>query len=156
MPAKYEKLGISFQYPDNWTLDESDALAGCNSVTVYSPGGSFWSLAIYPRSADPRRLAEAVVDTMKEEYEQIEAEEVSESLADYELVGSMIGYDLNFYYLDLTNTAQIRCLRSDRHTLTVFCQAEDREFDRIKGVFQAMTVSLLSSIKKLSYGDREK
>ena len=34
MPEKYEKLGISFQYPDNWTLDEEDALAGRNSVTV--------------------------------------------------------------------------------------------------------------------------
>ncbi|MEE8452582.1 MAG: hypothetical protein V3R99_11730 [Thermoguttaceae bacterium] len=148
MPAKYEKLGISFQYPDNWTLDEGDAVAGRDSVTVYSPGGAFWSLAIHPRSADPRRLAEAAVDTMKQEYEQLEAEDVCESLAGHEL----IGYDLNFYYLDLTNTAHIRCLRSERQTLTVFCQAEDREFDRIKSVFQAMTVSLLSSVKKISWG----
>ncbi|HYW78035.1 MAG TPA: hypothetical protein VE890_00595 [Thermoguttaceae bacterium] len=148
MPAKYEKLGISFQYPDNWKLDEEDAMAGCDSVTVYSPGGSFWSLAIHPRSADPRLLAEGVVDTMKQEYDEIEAEEVSESVSDHEL----IGYDLNFYCLDLTNTAKIRCLRADQHTLTVFCQADDREFERIKSVFQAMTVSLLSSVEKIRWG----
>ena len=148
MPAKYEKLGISFQYPENWTLDEEDAVAGRDSVTVYSPGGSFWSLAIYPRSADPRKLAEAALDAINQEYKETEIEEVSESLADHELVG----YNLNFFYLDLTNTARVRCVRADRHTLTVFCQAEDQEFDQIGAVFQAMTVSLLSSVKKISWG----
>ena len=28
MPAHFDRLGISFQYPDNWTLDDSDALFG--------------------------------------------------------------------------------------------------------------------------------
>jgi len=147
MPAKYEKLGISFQYPDNWTLDEEDAVAGRDSVTVYSPGGSFWSMAIHPRFADPRQLAEAALDAMKQEYKELEVAEVSESVGDHEL----IGYDLNFYYLDLTNTAKIRCVRADQQTLTVFCQGEDREFDQIRIVFQAMTVSLLGSVKKLSW-----
>ena len=143
MPLKFEKLGISFQYPDNWTLDEEDALAGRRSVTVYSPGGAFWSVAAHPRSADPARLAEAAVEAMKQEYEGLEAEETREALAGREL----IGYDLNFYYLDLINTAQIRCLRTEQTTYTVFCQAEDREFDRIELVFRAMTSSLLSGLE---------
>ena len=84
---------------------------------------------------------------MKNEYEELEAEEICETIADREIVG----YDLNFYCLDLTNTARIRCLRTDRNTFTVFCQAEDREFDQIQRVFQAMTTSLLSSMKTLSY-----
>ena len=144
MPLKFEKLGISFQYPDNWTLDEEDALAGRRSVTVYSPGGAFWSVAAYPRSADPARLAKAAVEAMKQEYEGLEAEETREALAGREL----IGYDLNFYYLDLINTAQIRCLRTQRTTYTVFCQAEDREFDRIELVFRAMTASLLGGLEE--------
>lgn len=144
MPLKFEKLGISFQYPDNWTLDEKDALAGRRSVTVYSPGGAFWSVAAHPRSADPAELAKAAVEAMKQEYGGLEAEETREALAGREL----IGYDLNFYYLDLTNTAQIRCLRTERTTFTVFCQAEDREFDRIEPVFRAMTASLLSGLEE--------
>jgi len=144
VPLKFEKLGISFQYPDNWTLDEEDALAGRRSVTVYSPGGAFWSVAAHPRSADPARLAEAAVEAMKQEYEGLEAEETREALAGREL----IGYDLNFYYLDLINTAQIRCLRTEQTTYTVFCQAEDREFDRIELVFRAMTASLLSGLEE--------
>ena len=148
MPNEFHRLGIHFQYPENWTLDEEDAVAGRDSVTVYSPGGSFWSLAIHSRSADPRQLAEAVVDAMKQEYKELEVEEISESVADHEL----LGYDLSFYYLDLTNTAHVRCVRADRHTLTIFCQAEDREFNQISAVFQAMTVSLLSSVEKIRWG----
>ncbi len=147
MPAKYEKLGISFQYPDNWTLDEEDALAGRRSVTVYSPGGAFWSVAIHPASADPIQLAKAAVDAMKQEYQDLDAEEAGDVVAGRE----MVGYDLNFYCLDLTNTAQIRCLKADRATYSFFCQAEDREFDQVQLVFQAMTTSLLSQLKDLSY-----
>ena len=144
MPLKFEKLGISFQYPDNWALDEEDALVGRRSVTVYSPGGAFWSVAVHPRSADPARLAKAAVDAMRQEYEEIEAQEAQETLAGRE----MIGYDLNFYYLDLTNTARIRCLQTEQVTWSIFCQAEDREFDRIELVFRAMTASLLSGLKE--------
>ena len=59
MPAHFDSLGISFQYPDNWTLDDSDALLGRKSVTVYSPGGAFWSVAIHSGTADPAKLAAA-------------------------------------------------------------------------------------------------
>jgi len=59
----------------------------------------------------------------------------------------MVGYDLSFFYMDLTNTALVRCLRSDRATYAVFCQAEDREFDEVRTVFQAITASLLSGLK---------
>ena len=147
MPAIFEKLGISFQFPDNWTLDEEDALAGRGSVTVYSPGGGFWSVAVHPHSTDPARLAKAAVAAMNEEYEELEAHETHEAVAGLETVG----YDLNFYYLDLTNTAQIRCLRHERTTYAIFCQAEDREFDRIEMVFRAITTSLLSGLSKVSH-----
>ncbi|MBN2477186.1 MAG: hypothetical protein JXB62_21440 [Pirellulales bacterium] len=148
MPAKFERLGISFQYPDNWTLDEEDALAGRSAVTVYSPGGAFWSVVVHPRSADPAQLAEAAVEAMKQEYEGLEAAEAHQSLAGQD----MIGYDLNFYYLDLTNTAQVRCLKTGQAVYTVFCQAEDREFAAIENVFLAMTVSLLNGLKDLGCG----
>jgi hypothetical protein len=143
MPAEFNKLGISFQYPENWSLDEDDAVAGRKSVTVYSPGGAFWSISVHPRSTDPVKLAKSAVDAMKTEYAELEVEKTRETIAGRELVG----YDLNFFYLDLTNTASVRCIRTDRATYTVFCQAEDREFDRIRGVFLAMTSSFLGNLK---------
>ena len=142
MPAQFQKLGISFQYPDNWVLDEEDALAGRQSVAVYSPGGAFWSVSIHPSSADPDHLARAAVKAMKEEYEGLESERAEEQIAGHHLVG----FDLNFFYLDLTNTAQVRCLRTKRGTYTIFCQAEDHELDTVGNVFRAITTSLLRDL----------
>jgi hypothetical protein len=142
MPEKFDKLGISFQYPENWTLDEEDIRAGLKSITVYSPGGGFWSVAIHPKSADPARMAKAALEAMRQEYEGIEAEETRQTLVGREL----IGYDIDFFYLDLTNSAKIRSFQAEGMTCTVFYQAEDREYDRVQLVFDAMTVSLLQGI----------
>lgn len=146
MPGQYSKLGVAFQYPENWTLDEDDAVSGRDSVTVYSPGGAFWSLSIHPNGTDPQSLAQAAVKAMEEEYNELESEETQETIAGQELAG----YDLNFYYLDLTNTAMVRCLSTPQATYAIFCQAEDREYERIERVFQAMTTSFLQSLKDSS------
>jgi hypothetical protein len=146
MPAQFDSLGISFQYPDNWTLDDSDALLGRRSVTVYSPGGAFWSVAIQSGSADPHKLNEVVVATLKKEYDSLEIDEAEETVAGHELTG----YDLAFYCLDMTNTAMVRSARIAHTTYTIFCQAEDREFEQVKNVFRAMTTSLLSGLATLS------
>jgi hypothetical protein len=144
MPVTFDSLGISFQYPDNWTLDDSDALLGRKSVTVYSPGGAFWSVAIHPGSADPAKLAAAVVEAMKQTYEGLEAEETEETVASHRLTG----HDMAFYCLDLTNTAEVRSFRVGHTCYTVYCQAEDREFKQLQRVFQAMTTTLLASLKE--------
>lgn len=149
MPATFEKLGISFQYPENWKLDEQDILEGRNAVTIYSPGGGFWSVALDLGDSDAAQLAKAAVDAMRQEYQDIEVEETRETVADHEVVG----YDLNFFYLDLTNTAGIRSFRIDQTTYTVFYQAEDREYEEIHRVFQAMTFSLIQSLRPVADED---
>ncbi len=116
--------------------------AGQSAVTVFSPGGAFWSVAVHTAKAAPARMAQAALDAMRKEYDDLEAEPVKETIAGHELVG----FDLNFFYLDLTNTACIRSLRVERTTYTIFFQAEDREYAEIGLVFSAMTLSLLRSI----------
>jgi hypothetical protein len=147
MPARFDSLGISFQYPDNWTLDDSDALLGRKSVTVYSPGGAFWSVAIHLGTAEPAKLAAAVVDAMRQEYEGLETQPADETLAGHNLTG----YDFAFYCLDLTNTARVRSLRFAHATYTIYCQAEDREYQQVERVFQAISVSFLNSLKDLRH-----
>ncbi|HET6882805.1 MAG TPA: hypothetical protein VFI31_21740 [Pirellulales bacterium] len=139
MPAFYDKLGIKFQYPKNWTLDEGEALEGEQSVSVYSPGGAFWSVVVRPPSQAPQELVDAALATMKQVYDELDAEPVEETIGDVELVGC----DINFYCLDLTNTAVVRSGRTPRATLLVLWQADDRELAEVEAVFQAMTRSLL-------------
>jgi hypothetical protein len=120
-------------------LDESDAVAGRRSVSVYSPGGAFWTVALHARSTDPEELVATVLKAVKQEYEEFESEPVQEEVA-----GKLLaGYDLNFYCLDLTNSALIRGFRTDAASCVILCQAEDREFREVEPVFRAITASLL-------------
>jgi hypothetical protein len=140
MPREFDKLGIHFLYPDNWTLDEEEALQGNNSVTVQSPGGAFWSITLHPAGLEPDQLAQAALEALQAEYQDAESEPVSEELA-----GQLAsGYDLRFFYLDFVNVAAIRAFHMRHATGLVLCQAEDREYDELRPVFQAITTSLLS------------
>lgn len=143
MPAVYEKLGVSFQYPENWELDEREAFENQPGVTVYSPGGAFWSLVFQPARVDPHEAAKAALAALRKEYDELDAEEVSEEIGSRTLVG----FDLNFYYLDLTNTAYIRAFRTPGTSYLILCQAEDRELVTVDAVFRAITTSLIHSLR---------
>lgn len=139
MPALFDKLGIRFLYPDNWTLDEGEVLEGNSMVSVYSPGGAFWSVILHPPGLDPEDLVEAAVDTMRQEYDDLDADAMRESIAGHDVVGS----EMNFYCLDLTNTAVVRSYATDEATYLVLCQADDREYQQVAAVLDAITLSLL-------------
>lgn len=142
MPTTFDNLGISFQYPDNWQLDEAEVRAGQSAVTVFSPGGAFWSVAIHSSSTDPERTVQAAMNALRREYDSLEAEEISQTINGH----ALHGFDLNFFCLDLTNTATIRSTKVNGVTYTIYCQAEDREYATIQRVFEAMTLTLLRSL----------
>ena len=141
MPAVYEKMGIRFLYPDNWTLDEQEAFDGNRSVSVSSPGGAFWSIALHARGTNPDELAATALEILRAEYADAESEEASEEIAGQ----PTSGFDVHFFFFDLTNTALIRGFRTAAASCLVLCQAEDREFETLAPVFRAITTSLLST-----------
>ena len=145
MHANFDKFGIGFQYPDNWTLEADELLHGQGAVSVYSPGGGFWSVTVHDPENEPEELLGAVVEAMRNMYEELDSEETLETIDGR----SVPGRELNFYYLDLTNTATVRVIHSARANYLVVCQAEDREFAELENVFAAMTASLLKESKWL-------
>lgn len=144
MPALFDKMGIRFTYPDNWTVDESSALEGSASVTVYSPTDSFWSVSLHPADTEPESLVRSGVAALRETYPELDVEETEETVKGREIVGA----DINFICLDLTNTAQIRVFEAANCVVVVYCQADDRDFDQLGPVFQAMTISLIAGMPK--------
>ena len=145
MPNTFSGLGITFQYPDNWRLDEEDAVAGRESVTVYGPGErAFWTVSVHPPTAAPARLVATALQAMKDIYDSLDSEEVQESLVGQEIVG----YDMNFFCLDLTNSAIVRSLHTPHASYMILYQAEDRDFEQLAPIFQAMTVSLLTGLDR--------
>jgi hypothetical protein len=139
MPGVYNHLGIQFMYPDNWEIDQREAAVEENAVSVYSPGGAFWSLLVYPPDEDLDERTRDVVEALQKEYPEMDVRPVHEPLAGHELVG----YDLNFFYYDLTHSAWVRGVHTPRANYVILCQAEDHEFDELEAVFRAITISLI-------------
>jgi len=148
MPRTYHNLGLSFQYPDNWLLDESDAnaestdIGESHSISVSSPGGAFWTLVKHHVSQEPARALETGLAAMREVYPDLDVERTEEEIAGHRLSG----YELNFICLDLTNTAVLQSFRTPAGSFLIMYQADDREFAQVKHVFDAITISLLKSL----------
>ncbi len=138
MPALFDDLGLRFQFPENWSLEEDDT-PGRESATVYSPGGGFWTVMLRDAAETPASLADEVLAAMRQEYPGLDCESARERVRGEELVG----YDLNFIYLDLISTALIRSFRVAAANLVVVCQAEDHDFEKLRDVFRAITASLV-------------
>lgn len=141
----FNRFGLSFDHPDNWTVETDDAEERYAAVTVYSPGGAFWSISGHAAGGDASLLASAVVDQMRDEYQELDCEPGEWAVWGHTLPG----FDLNFYCLDLTNTAQIRTLTTPDAIYLILCQADDREWDAVAPVFDAMTTSFVASLRTM-------
>jgi hypothetical protein len=139
MPVTYDDLGIRFLFPENWSLEADDEIPDRPSVTVYSPGGAFWTVVRRGPNDDLEQMAEEAVAAIREEYKGSDTEPVRETLGDVDLKG----FDLTFICLDLINSACVRVCRTPSASYLIVFQAEDRDFEKLRAVFLALTVSLL-------------
>lgn len=137
----FDRFGLAFDYPENWTIDTDDADGRYATVTIYSPDGGFWSVSGHAPGGEARELSAAVVGQMRREYQELDSEPASDAIAGR----TLDGFDLNFYCLDLTNTAQVRTLETAHAVYLIHCQAEDRDWDRVAPVFAAITTSFVSA-----------
>ena len=139
---RFNRFGLAFDYPENWFVDTQDAADRYATVTVYSPEGGFWSVSGHARGGDPAELSLAVLRAMQKEYQDLDSEPAGEEVAGHTLTG----LNINFYCLDLTNTAEVRTVESPGAVYLLICQAEDREWERVSGVFAAMTASFVAQL----------
>lgn len=140
----FDRFGLAFDHPDNWLVDTEDSEGRFATVTVYSPTGGFWSVSGHAPGGDPGQLAAAVVSEMREEYRELDVEPATQTIGGR----SLQGFDLNFYCLDLTNTAQVRTLATPVAIYLILAQAEDREWDELAPVFTAMMTSFVQGIER--------
>jgi hypothetical protein len=139
MIAHYEKSGIRFAYPENWSIVDEQLDEWPQGVSVQSPKGGYWDLKVFPAGIDPNRISDEALDAMRQEYADLESEPITE-----EIFGvTAVGYNLDFFCMDLLVTSRIRSFDVGTRTLLLICQAESREFDRQRLVYDAITKSLL-------------
>lgn len=137
--AVYEQHGVHFEYPENWTLDDDSSDQSQTTITLFSPGEGFWTLSILSHDIDLPMMLKTVLDALADEYQDVDSKAVSDQIESQ----AMVGYNVNFYCLDMTTSAIIRGFQTLRASYVLLCQAEDREFAQIQPVFHAMTTSLV-------------
>ena len=137
MTKLFREDGISFRYPENWTLEREEADGGW-TVSVQSPDTAFLVLTCDRGMPNTEDVAETTLEALREEYPGLEAESCVETLA-----GRMaIGHDIQFISFDLTNTCWTRCFESDAGTVLIMCQANELEMEKIGPVLMAFCASL--------------
>ena len=116
---------------------------------VTSPEESYWLLALYPPGTDSDEAAKNFLGIMTGEYEKLENSPIKKYFGERVLAG----YEMNFFYLDLTSTALVLGFEEEERTYIVFWQTCDRlaisqeEFS-CSDVFEAMTSSFLKNLEQ--------
>ncbi|GIW99550.1 MAG: hypothetical protein KatS3mg111_2883 [Pirellulaceae bacterium] len=134
MPLTYHGLGLELLYPDNWTVDESEAL----SVTIEAPGGAFFTVTRLP---DPQQCDDAIEQlrrAIEEEYESVETEPSKHHVAERSLSGVI----QQFFYLDLLITSHIMTISCPHYAWLIHYQAEDRDMQTLQPVFDALVIQI--------------
>ncbi len=137
--ATYDRSGIQFIYPENWQVTDDTEDVIPRTIVLESPTSAFWSIDIHPFSVGTDELLETFVQAMNEEYPDIESQLVKETIEGREAVG----YDLTFYCLDFVVATKVRAFQEGHATYLLTYQGEDRDFEKLEIVFQAITHSLL-------------
>ncbi len=142
MPANYRGLDLECIYPENWSFTEDTGDDGPVGFTIESPDAAFFSLIRYPWNCSPREVLEKAIPAMNEDYDQFESNPLELSLG----IDDSRGAEVNFYCMDLLVTSQLKAFTIRPYTYLVQMQAEDRTFQKMEPVFQAMLVSILRSL----------
>ncbi|MCE9533128.1 MAG: hypothetical protein K8T89_18675 [Planctomycetes bacterium] len=137
MPQEFARSGIKVRFPDNWLIEVDETEDGW-SATIQSPDTAFLMLNHYPDDYEPMELADMALEAMRESYPDLEAEEIVETLNEK----PVIGYDVNFIALDLTNTCWIRSLIGLEGNLLFMSQCTDQELETYGSTLREIVESL--------------
>ena len=137
MSLSYHNKLFEFLYPDGWALDEARTGEGF-TVSLQSPYSMFVLVSYYDAVLDPKKLADQALETMTEEYDELDSVPISVSIAKLPAVG----HDVNFFSLDLTNTCWIRAFISGSHSVLIFAQTSDLDLERGELAFRGICASL--------------
>jgi hypothetical protein len=137
MSRQFQDDGISFRYPESWTMEREENEDGW-TVLLQSPGTAFMTLTCDNSGASAEEVAEATLEALRADYPGLDAQPKVDTLA-----GQMaVGHDIQFFSLDLTNTCWTRSVYSEAGTVLVLCQTNDLELEEFEPVLRAICASI--------------
>ena len=137
----YDEDGVRFEYPPHWELEVTD-VDEVRTVAVQDPDGLGFALITSDESCpDPAEVAESALEAMRDEYADLESTPVLEAIGDH----AATGHDLEFFALDMTNSALIRCFRTPRRTFLAFGQWSDLGPDELADLVRDVVHSIVET-----------
>lgn len=140
MIQSFERDGIRFRYPGNWSVESADGEPGEGgwTVSVQSPETAFLLVSLRPDADDPAQLADQTLETLRGEYQELDSENAVETLAGV----LAIGHDIDFLTVDTPITCRTRCLNTPAGPLLVMAQTSEYDRERNDPVLRAISASL--------------
>jgi hypothetical protein len=133
----FERSGIRFQYPANWTADAEDAEDGW-TVTLQSPETAFVLVSLRPDAATAAQVADEALDALRIEYPELDSEPALDNVAGQPAVG----HDIDFLTLDTAIVCWTRCVETSAGPLLILCQTSEYDRERNEPVLRAICASL--------------
>jgi fructose 1,6-bisphosphatase len=133
----FERSGMRFRYPSNWTLDMDDAGDGW-TVTVQSPDTAFVLVSLRPDADGPEQVAAEALDALKAEYAGLDPVAAVDTVAGT----PALGHDIDFLTLDTAITTWTRCIDTTAGPLLVMGQVSDYDRERNEPVLRAVFASV--------------
>lgn len=143
MTVVYDKVGVRLIYAEGWKVTEDDLNSEPRTLSFQSPNGGTWELMLYRDHRDLDDLTDEALAVMREEYDQLETTPYKTVFGDVDAKG----HEIYFYHLDLLIRCRIVAAPFGDQTVLLLLQAEDRDFDDLEPVFQAMATTLLNPHK---------
>jgi hypothetical protein len=135
MIRTFKDTGIHFTFPTNWKMEREENDDGW-TVLVQSPATAFMMVCLREDMPVAEDLVDTTLAAMKDDYPQLESVERSETFAGQPAVG----YDMEFFSFDFTNTCWARSFYTPYGTVLVMCQTCDQEDN--EAVLRAMCKSM--------------
>jgi hypothetical protein len=122
MIRQFDEEGIRFRYPKQWTVEREESDTRW-TVTVQSPDTAFFMLTVDAEMPEVRDVVATTLAALKEDYAELEAEEISEDVAGQ----PAFGHEIRFFSFDYLNTCWTRSFYNPHGTVLVLCQTPDIE-----------------------------
>lgn len=137
MPNTYRTTGLRFAYPSGWEAHEEQTEEGL-SITVAGEGSAFCSVMLMPDRPPAESVIEAAMTAYRESYDDFDVYPVTCRIAGRDAVGR----DVDFFCMELVNSAWLRAFRTGRFTVLVLAQSGPDEQRGAKKAFETVCESL--------------
>ncbi|QDT37908.1 hypothetical protein [Stratiformator vulcanicus] len=144
----YSDDRVRFEYPADWQIEVTNTDDG-KVVTAQSETTAFWSLALFPRRPDVKRVMMSALEAYEDDYDELDVYD-----ADAENPRSK-KCEVEFVCRELIAAARLHAFASPAGTALVLFQFADVERDDVEPLLEQISesVAFIDDGSSLIFGD---